>query len=68
MARTQHAFTRRDGGRYAGRDAQQRRRPFAHRGRGGVIAQVFAGLSLFDGHVKGPACRQRNLLSKACHG
>ena len=34
-------------------------------GLGRVIAQVFAGLPLRDGHVKGPACRHRNLLSKA---
>jgi hypothetical protein len=34
-----------------------------------MIAQVVAGLPLRDGHVKGPACRQRTLLSKAaCHG
>jgi len=30
-----------------------------------VIAQVFEGLPLLDGHVKGPACRHRNLLRKA---
>jgi len=30
-----------------------------------MIAQVFAGLPLRDGHVQGPACRQRTLLSKA---
>mgnify|MGYP007094575044 CR=1 FL=1 len=65
MARTQHAFARRDSGRHAGRDAQERCRPFTQLGRGGVIAQVFAGLPLLDGHVKGPACRQRTLLSKA---
>ncbi len=68
MARTQQACARRDGRRYARRDAQECRRPFTQIRLGGVIAQVFAGLSLFDGHVQGPACRQRNLLSKACHG
>jgi hypothetical protein len=65
MARTQQAFAGHDGRRYARRDEQECRRPFAHRGLGGVIAQVFAGLPLLDGHVKGPACRQRTLLSKA---
>jgi hypothetical protein len=68
MARTQHACARRDSGRHAGRAAQERCRPCTHRGRGGMIAQVVAGLPLRDGHVKGPACRQRTLLSKACHG
>jgi hypothetical protein len=68
MARTQHACARRDSGRHAGRAAQERCRLCTHRGRGGMIAQVVAGLPLRDGHVKGPACRQRTLLSKACHG
>jgi hypothetical protein len=65
MARTQYARTSRDGGRCAGRDAQKRRRPFAYRGRGGVIAPVFAGLPLRNAHVQDPACRQCTLLSKA---
>jgi len=65
MARTQQAFARHDGRRYAGRDEQERCRPFTQLGRGGVIAPVFEGLPLLDGHVKGPACRQRTLLSKA---
>jgi hypothetical protein len=65
MARTQQAFARRDSGRHAGRDEQERCRPFTQIGLGGVIAQVFEGLPLLDGHVKGPACRHRNLLRKA---